>query len=436
MPHFRAGECWRTVHETAYLLRASSNTSSATNAEEEQPLFLSSAFEGKELLRTGHKILEALEKKAAPHGENNFRHFALDLYIGVLVPCLICRYLSRAGKVERRTAMVEELAPALFCPGKMNYYKVLLYYFRELECVPPPVREAMLQVDIATSNFSGMNSFGNIEQNEALEQVEVLSTTQNARCKSRESLKKSFYTWGKLGKAYNTLQSSVSTPKAEKEWLRSAYEKCLSKGAFKMFQFLCSSHDRTSWLRSEHCSLPVLTNFLLSPPLVVIAAQQKKLLTMMQAGWEAMDRVGVRFVPKFRSKSSQSEKKEASDKKKDALEFFNDRFKQREAQGSSTRKATVEKQKSASSILSMWRERSLETAKLAKVIASSAATPEEKGAALLRLDLFHQHPYLVSLYPDVFLNNTGDGPRPPHKSTFWTTLQDALGHRGTFIQLG
>ncbi|CAN8062884.1 unnamed protein product [Agarophyton chilense] len=84
----------------------------------------------------------------------------------------------------------------------------------------------------------------------------------------------------------------------------------------------------------------------------------------------------------------------------------------------------------------MWRERSLETAKLAKVVTSSAATPDEKGAALLRLDLFDQHPDPVSLYPDAFLNNTGDGPRPPHKSTFWTSLQDALRHHGTFIQLG
>ncbi|CAN8069248.1 unnamed protein product [Agarophyton chilense] len=289
---------------------------------------------------------------------------------------------------------------------------------------------------MATSNLSEMNRFGNIEQDEALEQVGVLSTKQNARYKSRQSLQKSFYTSGKLGKAYNTLQSSVSAPKSEKEWLRSDYEKSLSKGAFKMFYFLCGSHDRTSLLGSEHCSLPVLTNFLMSPPLVVTAAQQKKLLTMRQAGREAMDRVGVRFVPEFRSKASQSEKKKANDKKKDALEFFNDRFKQREAQETSMQKATVEKQKRARSVISMWRERSLETAKLAKVIASSAAIPDEKGAALLRLHLFDQHPDLVSLYPDAFLNNTGDGPRPPHKSTFWTRLQDALGHHGTFIQLG
>ena len=44
---------------------------------------------------------------------------------------------------------------------------------------------------------------------------------------------------------------------------------------------------------------------------------------------------------------------------------------------------------------------------------------------------------MVSPYPDAFMNNTGEGPRPPHKAKFWTTVQDHICAAGnSFIFFG
>ena len=48
------------------------------------------------------------------------------------------------------------------------------------------------------------------------------------------------------------------------------------------------------------------------------------------------------------------------------------------------------------------------------------------NAAKCRAALLDKYIDIVSPYPDAFINNTGEGPLPPHKAKFWTTVQDHI----------
>lgn len=79
----------------------------------------------------------------------------------------------------------------------------MLYYLRELTYAPSAMQKAILSVDFATTNLSGINLFGNVEKDEALEETGVASTKQFASTRSPESLKMSFYISGVLRKSFN-----------------------------------------------------------------------------------------------------------------------------------------------------------------------------------------------------------------------------------------
>ena len=69
----------------------------------------------------------------------------------------------------------------------------MFYFLKEFNRAPPPVRDALLSADIATTNLNGTNWIGNIEKDETLE-VSIGKTKDNAHNQTAESLKKSFYT--------------------------------------------------------------------------------------------------------------------------------------------------------------------------------------------------------------------------------------------------
>lgn len=114
--------------------------------------------------------------------------------------------------------MVKDLAPALFCTGKTNFYRVMLYFLQELHCAPEAVYEALVSMETATANLAGTSPFGNFEQNEALDETGVACTKQNASYKSAEPQKKSFYTSGSFQKADNSLRPQKKREGIPKEW--------------------------------------------------------------------------------------------------------------------------------------------------------------------------------------------------------------------------
>lgn len=114
LPGFRSGAPAKTLEQIEAELSASYQ-SSAINS-----LHLSSEHLREIVTSLGMKILTAIEKRVEKRGPGAFKHFALDLVVYTLVPCKMCHGLSRARKIEAKTALMKQMAPALFITGKTS----------------------------------------------------------------------------------------------------------------------------------------------------------------------------------------------------------------------------------------------------------------------------------------------------------------------------
>lgn len=53
------------------------------------------------ILRLGFRIFHSMERKTQREDEKAFKHFGQDLFLDVVIPCIMCHHLSRAGQVEQ-----------------------------------------------------------------------------------------------------------------------------------------------------------------------------------------------------------------------------------------------------------------------------------------------------------------------------------------------
>lgn len=132
----------------------------------------------------------------------------------------------------------------------------MLCCLREIECAPLEVKKALRSAYMANINLSGINPFGNVEKDKALEETGVASTKQNASQMTVASLKKSFYTSGSMRNAYEWMRDAVRRNSREDFVTASNFEKRLSVGAYKMYQHRCwyiyvgQMIDLRSWVGS------------------------------------------------------------------------------------------------------------------------------------------------------------------------------------------
>lgn len=388
---------------------------------------------GEAVTNIGMKILSAIEKRAGRHDQHIFKHFALDLVFKTLVPCVMCHYLSRAGQIGARTSLLKQLVPALFVTGKHKYHNVMLFCLRELECAPAEVKLALMSPAMATTNLLCINPFGNVEKDEALEETGVKSTKENTSQRTEHYLRKSIYTAGDLRKAFYWVSNTLKHSSRRKNFIATNFEKRLSRGSYKMYQKLCGTDDRPPWVGLEHCSMETLSNITTSPYLTISRSHQDRLLKMKETGMENMDRSGNRFIPELRSRATQEQAAEAHALKINKMEHFNDAFKKRVKQRDKKRITAIVKGKKNTLVTNVFKDRSLELCLLLKVIVSSETPPDLRAACEKRANFLYQHPDLMTVTPDAFMDNTGLYPRPPHKAHFWRKVQDVLGPRMGFF---
>lgn len=200
--------------------------------------------------------------------------------------------------------------------------------------------------DYATTNISGTNPHGNVEIDEALEETGVADTKQNDPRRTAQSLRKSFYTASNLRAAFVWLEKSVRQKSKQGLWKTSNFEKKLCRGALKMYQHLCGSDDRQTWLGVEHCGMELLTNNTVTPYLAVSRREHDRLLKLREISLATMDRSAVRFVPEIRARAPKHALSEAHAKKTDKLEHFSEAHRLREKRADKKDVAAKVKQKS------------------------------------------------------------------------------------------
>lgn len=141
VPVYKSGIQPRKLEEVeAELINLNLTTSSGERVNDsasKSSLNLRDDYPGELLTELGKVVLEAVHQRASKHGQHQFRHFALDLVMNTLIPCIMCFHLSRAGQIESKTSLVKHLTPALFGTGKTIYHKGMLYSLRELLCAHP-----------------------------------------------------------------------------------------------------------------------------------------------------------------------------------------------------------------------------------------------------------------------------------------------------------
>lgn len=127
----------------------------------------------------------------------------------------------------------------------------MLYLLRELQCAPEEVVKAIMSPDTCTTNLSGLNPFGNVEKDEALEETGVATTKEYASTRSVDALRRSFYTSGIMRKCFEALRIAIKHRPGHGSWKPSNYEKRLCRGAYLMFEHLCGNEERVPWLSND-----------------------------------------------------------------------------------------------------------------------------------------------------------------------------------------
>lgn len=85
----------------------------------------------------------------------------------------------------------------------------------------------------------------------------------------------------------------------------------------------------------------------------------------------------------------------------------------------------------------MWCESSMEMRNLLQCISPEVSNAEEKSSATDQIRFMDKHIDVVSLYPEAFMDDREDGPRPLQKPKDTPKLQVVLGSNvGTFIMHG
>lgn len=115
IPYFNITTAARSVEDVIQDVSTMAVESNSLNLT--SSALLTPNFPGDKLSVSGEKVLEAIEKRAQRHDQKQFKHFALDLTVTILIPRIVCHYYSRSGQIEQRTAKYV-IWPALFCTGK------------------------------------------------------------------------------------------------------------------------------------------------------------------------------------------------------------------------------------------------------------------------------------------------------------------------------
>ena len=222
-------------------------------------LRMNSAFLGEEVVLVGHRILKAAEQRGREVGEHQLVHFAVDLVINMLLPCIMVRYLGRAGQSRQRHALVKSMGTSLFVSAKVKYHRVMMHYLCELERMPADLREALMSTEYSTMNLSGINAHCNQDLDEVMEETGI-RRTKEAYVKTERALELSFHSTGFLDSGYQWLSQVLWRNKAFLHRRVSNFEKWLARGASEMYVHLCGGSGTLVWLGDEHRAKRTLKN--------------------------------------------------------------------------------------------------------------------------------------------------------------------------------
>ncbi len=140
----------------------------------------------------GRKIVSCIEEKSNRNEDVNFSFFANEGLLSLLLPSLCLYYLSRAGQLEARHCVVRHMTPYLFTTRKTNYMQSAIWEMGLEFTAPSETLEQLGAPGGSCTNISGLNDFGNVEDDEANEMTGVRETKMGAATGTFNSLKLSF----------------------------------------------------------------------------------------------------------------------------------------------------------------------------------------------------------------------------------------------------
>ena len=137
---------------------------------------IDSQFFGKAMEELGTKILGAILARASALDDINFTFFAREALNGTLLPYLSTYYYGREGHVCARQAGIRHFFPLVFTTRKTTYMSSLVWQMELAEKVPNDILECIMSPGGCTTNITGTNPHGNLDDDEANEMTGVRDT--------------------------------------------------------------------------------------------------------------------------------------------------------------------------------------------------------------------------------------------------------------------
>lgn len=180
---------------------------------EGQPILLNKDFPCDGVRRFGTEIDKAIEMRSKNLGRHKFKHFALDLIMKTLIPCIMLSPFvkSTSNYAKKRNVYAFGIRIFLYRQGQLSPSNA--FYLLEFHCAPQAVRQALQNPEFCATKLSGRNQLGNVEKDAALEDTGVNTNLYFAKSyvskKYIRSIRKSFYTSGSLSASLDGLREDI-----------------------------------------------------------------------------------------------------------------------------------------------------------------------------------------------------------------------------------